>query len=497
MNTYSEIYLTCCYTCVTEDVKTSQDINHHVYDIVDFYMALRTKDEWETWLQAAGLIATGDSIANYAQAFVENNIDEECLSELSRDILTTLNITNIGDTMKIMKKAKTAAAVTTASLDQASLNNAGQTGTRHNKDITKLPKLTAQMTAPQFRKFSYDWEVFKNQRNIQEDKIPGQLYNTCEESLQLQIIHSIPNFLTLPETTLMTKLKAAVTTQSNPTVYRLTFEKMTQADGQSCDEYISSLRTAAVDCEFVCSSCEHDDSDLRIRDKFIQGLQNTFLQTDILAKATTLKTLDDVIKHAKAFEAAVRDQSTIQSNNNNADSVLAAHTSSYRKKNYFNKPKFNYKQNSGTCIGCGREDHGSFNNRKANCPAWGKVCDKCKGRNHLTSLCLKKRQDTALALIAHLSSSQLSQDTDNEVKEISMVLTPDVPMHPTASLSTLPKTIHVFPDPGASISIAGPKHLIQLGIGPEDLHKCRKIVGAAGGSTLLCYGWLYVTFSIG
>ena len=44
----------------------------------------------------------------------------------------------------------------------------------------------------------------------------------------------------------------------------------------------------------------------------MKGLNNDTLQTDILAKANQLKTLEDIIKHAKAFESALRDQSSLQ-----------------------------------------------------------------------------------------------------------------------------------------------------------------------------------------
>ena len=42
--------------------------------------------------------------------------------------------------------------------------------------------------------------------------------------------------------------------------------------------------------------------------QFIQGLHNETLQTDILAKAEYLKCLENIIKHAEAFESALWDQ---------------------------------------------------------------------------------------------------------------------------------------------------------------------------------------------
>ncbi len=61
----------------------------------------------------------------------------------------------------------------------------------------------------------------------------------------------------------------------------------------------------------MCPACEHDLSDIYIKDQFIKGVASDALQTDLLAKAGLLKTLEQNISHAEAFESAVRDQMTM------------------------------------------------------------------------------------------------------------------------------------------------------------------------------------------
>ena len=68
------------------------------------------------------------------------------------------------------------------------------------------------------------------------------------------------------------------------------------------------LCSAAIDCAFSCPSCEADISEVSIKDQFLSGLGNEILQTDILAKADKLSTLEDMVKHGEAFEGAIRDQ---------------------------------------------------------------------------------------------------------------------------------------------------------------------------------------------
>jgi len=58
------------------------------------------------------------------------------------------------------------------------------------------------------------------------------------------------------------------------------------------------------------------------------------------------------------------------------------------------------------------------------------------------------------------------------------------------------KRMMIFPDSGASICLAGTKHMDKLGIHVNNLLPCLKEVRAVGGSILLCKGWIPVIFSV-
>ena len=87
----------------------------------------------------------------------------------------------------------------------------------------------------------------------------------------------------------------------------------------------------------------------------------------------------------------------------------------------------------------------------------------------------------------------------------SFVLPPKTPQPQLieAAISTLhpfphkPLITHIFPDSGASICIADPKHILDLGATLRDLTPTDKTITAVGGTPLKCYGWLPVQFSIG
>ena len=444
-------------------------------------MALRTKEQWETWLRNAK-IPDAESPA-YAATLVENRLDENCLSELTTDILNSLNITNIGDIIRIIKAAKG------PQVDPPPSTSAHQMVSFPQRQEFKLPKLTIEMTAPQFRKFEYDWKVYKQQKYIPIVNLPGQIYNCCDEALQLHIVHAHQNWDELAEDVCLKHIKDKVTKHSNPAVYRMKFHNIIQEEGQTCEDFISKLRIAAVDCQFECSKCKNDESDARLRDQFIQGLSNSSLQTDILAKANTLKELGDVVNHAKSFDSALRDHVDIQTNNINNDSVLAARSSYQRNK----QVSYNKNANSG-CMHCGGErNHKTHKERAKHCPAFGKKCDNCHKYNHYTHLCLGKKTDnTALALVCEIN--ELSHNNSvNAINvnnnEILMSLCPE-------SFSKKSTLMKVFPDSGASICIAGPNHLLSLNFNVNNLHKCHKLVTTAGGHKLVCFGWLNMSFTV-
>ena len=52
------------------------------------------------------------------------------------------------------------------------------------------------------------------------------------------------------------------------------------------------------------------------------GINNESLQTDIHAEANHLKILEDIIKHAVAFEAALHDQSSLKEQNSQLPVII-------------------------------------------------------------------------------------------------------------------------------------------------------------------------------
>ena len=200
------------------------------------------------------------------------------------------------------------------------------------------------MTHPQFCKFKTDWNVFKRITNIPDNQIHAviqQLWWFCPNSL----VNSVTDFFTLTEAQLLSTLKQIVTKKSNPAVHCLQFSSIIQSDGESIKDYVIWLKSVIPDCEYVCPNCQ-----------FIRGIQNESLQTDILAKASLLKLLEEVVKHAEAFETTQWNQTQLHPSLD----PLAACISDYKCRNHsINLPNDQQSdKRTCPCAGCGSYSHG-------------------------------------------------------------------------------------------------------------------------------------------
>ena len=257
------------------------------------------------------------------------------------------------------------------------------------------------------------------------------------------------------------------------------------------------LRSSAVDCAFSCPLCEADISEANIKDQFLSGLNNEILQTDMLAKADKLSTLEEMIKHGEAFEGALRDQAQLL-NPSSSISRISDHRKSKMQPSKSASRDYRKRTN---CNGCGSVEHGipDTPSRAQECPAWGKTCEVCQKPNHLSRVCYRKSPDTSarsLFLVAHVyydadSDIYSVQQGQDDIQEIPAQLTPISTGSTFASATCL-----IFPDSGANICLAGTRHLPKLNLQASQLHPCHKKVQAVGGSILICKGWINVKFVV-
>ena len=201
------------------------------------------------------------------------------------------------------------------------------------------------MTSAEFRKFKLDWQVYKTIRNFLSNQIVPKFYSSCEAEVQNSIINTYPDFLTKEEDDIVQLIEKIVTKQANPAVHRLTFRNIDQLENETINSFLVRLKSSSNECEFECPQCHYDLSS-------IQGSADTGtaqLQTVILAKWTSLKTLEDIVKHAQAFESAVLDQSN-----------LAEHSEMMRVSEYQKKRRSDFQTPSNSKAHYGKSFQGNI-----------------------------------------------------------------------------------------------------------------------------------------
>ena len=181
------------------------------------------------------------------------------------------------------------------------------TATHVKPPTVKLSQLNSEMTLQQFQKFRINWDMFTKMINIStvQTKIP--LYSCANEVIQNSIINTYPEFFNMNPNKLLDMLEVLVMQKSNPMVHQISFSSIVQSDNGPIKNYLVQLRSGAQDCNFICPNWNHDLSSIYIKDQAICGIANDLLLVDILAKAGSLKTLEQNISHAKAFEITMWD----------------------------------------------------------------------------------------------------------------------------------------------------------------------------------------------
>ncbi|GBM57644.1 hypothetical protein AVEN_225022-1 [Araneus ventricosus] len=151
---------------------------------------------------------------------------------------------------------------------------------------------------------------------------------------------------------------------------RFKFFSCSQQGGQQVDNYLTELKTLASTCDFC------DKKEELIRDKVVLGIRDMSLQERLLRESgLTLKKAAEFLRASEASKhqiESVKSASKVHEIQKNRDKNSKG-TASYTK-NSASDTVFN-------CQKCGKE------HKKLKCPAYGKICSKCKRKNHFAAVC--------------------------------------------------------------------------------------------------------------
>ena len=151
----------------------------------------------------------------------------------------------------------------------------------------------------------------------------------------------------------------------------IVFNKRVQSATESVDDFL-------IDLEQLVLSCDYEDPERQVRDRFIAGLKDSALQEKL--QFFTDCSLQKAINYARRFEK-------VQDNLKNQKQEACVDELKQRKKGWQQKKKQYKPSGPRQCERCGCP-HGE----QEQCPAIGKLCNYCKKKNHYARMCKKRKR---------------------------------------------------------------------------------------------------------
>lgn len=223
--------------------------------------------------------------------------------------------------------------------------------------------------------------------------------------------------------TIMNKLEDLCRGERNETYERYRFFTRSQQEGETFDEYLCTIENLADTCNF---------SDLRdslIRDRIVTGLINTSITKQLLAIKNL--SLQKCIHICRSQSMAERQLQAMMQNQDSLNKVSSTELQ---------------------CLFCG----GKHTKRKDACPAWGKICVKCRRRNHFAKCC-KNYQVREITYPTESSSSQTINNMQNKISRMKSIL---------ATMVVNNKEVKFQLDTGANVNLIPkkfvPQNLIEM-----------------------------------
>ena len=168
--------------------------------------------------------------------------------------------------------------------------------------------------------------------------------------------------------------------ESNQTLARFKFRNMKQKASQMCNTYMSELRLMPPECKY------RNDSNELLKDQFIFGIYNKKIQDHLLGEIKETDNSVRALYEARKIELKLAQRQMLGIVNQSLVSIEEIKKGfKYDHRNNDHRD-FKGQQHDQKCDYCGW----SHRRGKRNCPAYGKECDKCGGKN-TSELCLSPK----------------------------------------------------------------------------------------------------------
>ena len=235
------------------------------------------------------------------------------------------------------------------------------------------------------------------------------------------------------------KFEAYILGETNETFERYKFNKRNQGEHESIDRFVTAVKTLAATCNFC--DCMKDSL---LRDRLVTGVFSGDTRKRLLEqRKLTLSAAVGICRALEASKSQLKEmEPSVSQATESLNKVAFKVKGSRPEKSSFTK---------STCKFCGG-DHPFF---KSKCPAYGRNCGNCGGRDHFAKVFktkgprTKRKTDNKVRNIEAESSTDSDSDsTSNWVKNVGTV-----PNSITCKMLVKGKPLAFLIDTGASVNI--------------------------------------------
>ncbi|KAL3843030.1 hypothetical protein ACJMK2_020987, partial [Sinanodonta woodiana] len=168
--------------------------------------------------------------------------------------------------------------------------------------------------------------------------------------------------------TILKALKEHFIPKTNVIYERYVFNTSDQLQSEGVDVYVTRLRGLSNSCEFGTLQSQ------MIRDRIVLGTRDSGARSRMLREPDL--TLEKAVDMCRASEIA-------DSQMRKLSSTEEVNYASKKKVKHETKKRTSEMEEQSNCRYCGGT------HAKRECPAYGKVCSKCKKKNHFAKVCLQ------------------------------------------------------------------------------------------------------------
>lgn len=186
------------------------------------------------------------------------------------------------------------------------------------------------------------------------------------------------------------KLNEFFEPKKNSTYERHMFRLIKQEKNEKVGIFVMRLRTRADKCDFG------DTLEDNVKDQIIEKCLSPKLRRELLKLGDA--PLDKVLKAAKIFEAIEEQSKTFEPNEMQSPKDESVNKVDSKP---LSKPSWATKDKQVECTRCGFVGHRSSDDK---CPAKGKTCNKCGGRDHFSRRCKTKKRTRSFYKSPHNGS---------------------------------------------------------------------------------------------